>query len=151
MLDINLLRTNPDIVRENMKKKFQEHKLNLVDEVIEMDKAYRAAIQQADALRNQIKVTSKEIGGLMGKAKKGDEAAAAAAEAAKEKVAACKAELEGLAAKEDELQAEIRKRMLVIPNIIDPTVPIGKDDSENVEVQRYGEPVVPDFEVPYHV
>ena len=151
MLDINLLRTNPDIVRENIRKKFQDAKLPLVDEVIEMDKAYRAAIQQADALRNQIKVVSKEIGGLMGKAKKGDEEAAVVAEAAKEKVAACKAELEGLAAKEDELQAEIRKRMLVIPNIIDPSVPIGKDDSENVEVQRYGEPVVPDFEVPYHV
>ncbi len=151
MLDINLLRTNPDIVRENMKKKFQDHKLPLVDEVIEMDKAYRAAIQQADSLRNQIKVISKEIGGLMGKAKKGDAEAAAAAEAAKDKVAACKAELEGLAAKEDDLQKEIRQRMLVIPNIIDPSVPIGRDDSENVEVQRYGEPVTPDFEVPYHV
>ena len=151
MLDINLLRTNPDVVRENIRKKFQDAKLPLVDEVIAMDKEYRAAIQQADALRNQIKVVSKEIGALMGKAKKGEEGAAEAAEAAKEKVAACKAELEGLAAKEDELQAEIRKRMLVIPNIIDPTVPIGKDDSENVEVQRYGEPVVPDFEVPYHV
>ena len=151
MLDINLLRTNPDIVRENMKKKFQDHKLPLVDEVIEMDKAYRAAIQQADSLRNQIKVISKEIGGLMGKAKKGDAEAAAAAEAAKDKVAACKAELEGLAQKEDDLQKEIRQRMLVIPNIIDPTVPIGRDDSENVEVQRYGEPVTPDFEVPYHV
>ncbi len=151
MLDINLLRTNPDVVRENMKKKFQEHKLPLVDEVIEMDKAYRAAIQQADSLRNQIKVISKEIGGLMGKAKKGDVEAAAAAEAAKDKVAACKAELEGLAAKEDDLQKEIRQRMLVIPNIIDPSVPIGRDDSENVEVQRYGEPVTPDFEVPYHV
>ena len=151
MLDINLLRTNPDVVRENIKKTFQDAKLPLVDEVIEMDKAYRAAIQQADSLRNQIKVISKEIGGLMGKAKKGDAEAAAAAEAAKEKVAACKAELEGLAAKEDELQAEIRKRMLVIPTIIDPSVPIGKDDSENVEVKRYGEPVTPDFEVPYHV
>ena len=151
MLDINLLRTNPDVVRENIRKKFQDAKLPLVDEVIAMDKEYRAAIQQADALRNQIKVVSKEIGALMGKAKKGEEGAAEAAEAAKEKVAACKAELEGLAAKEDELQAEIRKRMLVIPNIIDPTVPIGKDDSENVEVQRYGEPVVPDFEVLYHV
>ncbi len=151
MIDINLLRTNPDVVRENIRKKFQDAKLPMVDEVIKMDKEYRAAIKQADTLRNQIKVISKEIGGLMGKAKKGDTEAVAAAEAAKEKVAACKAELEGLAAKEDELQAEIRKRMLVIPNIIDPTVPIGKDDSENVEVQRYGEPVVPDFEVPYHV
>ncbi|MBR3764941.1 MAG: serine--tRNA ligase, partial [Clostridia bacterium] len=151
MLDINLLRTNPDVVRENIRRKFQEHKLPLVDEVIQMDKEYRAAIQQADNLRNQIKVISKQIGGLMGKAKKGDAEAAQQAEEAKAQVAACKDELEGLAAKEDELQAAIRQRMLVIPNIIDPSVPIGKDDSENVEVQRYGEPVTPDFEVPYHV
>ncbi len=157
MLDINLLRTNPELVKENIRKKFQDHKLPMVDEVIAMDVEYRAAIQKADSLRNQINVTSKQIGMLMGKAKKGggspaDNAAAAAqAEAAKAQVAAFKAELEGLAQKEEELQAEIRKRMLVIPNIIDPSVPVGKDDSENVEVQRYGEPVVPDFEVPYHV
>ena len=151
MLDINLLRTNPDVVRENIRRKFQDHKLPLVDEVIQMDKEYRAAIQQADSLRNQIKVISKQIGGLMGRAKKGDEEAAAQAEAAKAQVAACKDELEGLAAKEDELQSAIRQRMLVIPNIIDPTVPVGRDDSENVEVQRYGEPFTPDFEVPYHV
>ncbi len=151
MLDINLLRTNPDVVRENIRRKFQEAKLPLVDEVIELDKEYRAALQQADALRNQIKVISKQIGGLMGKAKKGDTEAAEAAEAAKAQVAACKEQLEGLAAREDELQAEIRRRMLVIPNIIDPSVPLGRDDSENVEVQRYGEPVTPDFPVPYHV
>ncbi len=151
MLDINLLRTNPELVKENIRKKFQDHKLPMVDEVIAMDKEYRAAIQQADNLRNQINVTSKQIGGLMGKAKKGDAEAAAQAEAAKAQVAQFKADLEGLAAKEEELQGEIRKRMLVIPNIIDPSVPVGKDDSENVEVQRYGEPVAPDFEVPYHV
>ncbi len=151
MLDINLLRTNPELVKENIRKKFQDHKLPLVDEIIAMDVEYRAAIQKADTLRNQVNVTSKQIGMLMGKAKKGDAEAAAQAEETKAQVAAFKAELEGLAKKEEELQGEIRKRMLVIPNIIDPTVPVGKDDSENVEVQRYGEPVVPDFEVPYHV
>ncbi len=151
MLDINLLRTNPELVKENIRKKFQDAKLPLVDEVIAMDIEYRAAIQQADGLRNQINVTSKQIGMLMGKAKKGDAEAAAAAEAAKAQVAQFKADLEGIAQKEEELQSEIRKRMLVIPNIIDPSVPVGKDDSENVEVERFGEPVVPDFEVPYHV
>jgi seryl-tRNA synthetase len=145
MLDINLLRTNPELVKENIRKKFQDEKLVMVDEVVEMDKEYRAAIQQADTLRNQIKVASKQIGMLMGKGQKEE------AEKAKEQVAVYKADLEGLAAKEDELQAEIRKRMLVIPNIIDPSVPIGKDDSQNVEIERFGEPVVPDFEIPYHV
>ena len=145
MLDINLLRTNPELVKENIRKKFQDEKLVMVDEVVEMDKEYRAAIQQADTLRNQIKVASKQIGMLMGKVQKEE------AEKAKEQVAVYKADLEGLAAKEDELQAEIRKRMLVIPNIIDPSVPIGKDDSQNVEIERFGEPVVPDFEIPYHV
>ena len=144
MLDINLLRTNPELVKENIRKKFQDEKLVMVDEVVEMDKEYRAAIQQADTLRNQIKVASKQIGMLMGKGQKEE------AEKAKEQVAVYKADLEGLAAKEDELQAEIRKRMLVIPNIIDPSVPIGKDDSQNVEIERFGEPVVPDFEIPYH-
>ena len=145
MLDINLLRTNPELVKENIRKKFQDEKLVMVDEVVEMDKEYRAAIQQADTLRNQIKVASKQIGMLMGKGQKEE------AEKAKEQVAVYKADLEGLAAKEDELQAEIRKRMLVIPNIIDPSVPIGPDDSHNVEVQRFGDPVVPDFEIPHHV
>ena len=135
MLDINLLRTNPELVKENIRKKFQDEKLVMVDEVVEMDKEYRAAIQQADTLRNQIKVASKQIGMLMGKGQKEE------AEKAKEQVAVYKADLEGLAAKEDELQAEIRKRMLVIPNIIDPSVPIGKDDSQNVEIERFGEPV----------
>lgn len=120
MLDINLLRTNPELVKENIRKKFQDEKLVMVDEVVEMDKEYRAVIQQADTLRNQIKVASKQIGMLMGKGQKEE------AEKAKEQVAVYKADLEGLAAKEDELQAEIRKRMLVIPNIIDPSVPIGR-------------------------
>ena len=145
MLDMNLIRKNPELVKENIRKKFQDQKLVLVDEVLELDEAYRKAIQQADSLRNQIKTTSKQIGALMGKGLKDE------AEAAKAQVAAIKAELAELEVKEDEYQKEIRQRMLVIPNIIDDSVPIGKDDSENVEVQRYGEPVVPDFEVPYHV
>ena len=145
MIDINLIRTNPELVKENIRKKFQDQKLVLVDEVAELDVAYRKAIQQADALRSQIKTVSKQIGALMGKGLKDE------AEAAKTQVAQIKADLAGLEQKEEEYQQEIRKRMLVIPNIIDPTVPIGKDDSENVEVERFGEPVVPDFEVPYHV
>ena len=145
MIDINLIRTNPELVKENIRKKFQDQKLVLVDEVAELDVAYRKAIQQADALRSQIKTVSKQIGALMGKGLKDE------AEAAKAQVAQIKADLAGLEQKEEEYQQEIRKRMLVIPNIIDPTVPIGKDDSENVEVERFGEPVVPDFEVPYHV
>ena len=145
MLDINLLRTNPDLVRENIKKKFQDQKLVLVDEVIELDKENRACMQQADALRNQRKVISKQIGGLMAKGQKDE------AEAKKAEVAAIADQLASLEQKEEELAAEIRKRMLVIPNIIDDSVPIGKDDSQNVEIQRFGEPVVPDFEIPYHV
>ena len=145
MIDINLIRTNPELVKENIRKKFQEQKLPLVDEVMELDVLNRKAIQQADTLRGQIKTVSKQIGALMGKGQKEE------AEAAKAQVAQIKAELAGLEQKEEEYQQEIRKRMLVIPNIIDPSVPIGKDDSENVEVERFGEPVVPDFEVPYHV
>ena len=145
MLDINLLRTDPEKVRENIRKKFQDQKLPMVDEVIQFDKDYRNAQQQADALRNQRKQKSKMIGGLMAKGRTEE------AEQLKAEVAALAEELEALEQKEEELKAEIRKRMLVIPNIIDDSVPIGKDDSENVELQRYGEPVVPDFEVPYHV
>ncbi len=145
MLDINLLRNDPELVKENIRKKFQDQKLPMVDEVIAMDRAYREAQQKADALRNQRKTGSKKIGGLMAKGLKDE------AEKIKAEVAAMADELAALEAKEEELKAEIRKRMLVIPNIIDPSVPIGKDDSENVEIQRYGEPVVPDFEVPYHV
>ena len=145
MLDINLLRTDPEKVRENIRKKFQDQKLPMVDEVIQFDRDYRAAQQQADGLRNQRKQKSKMIGGLMGKGQKEE------AEKMKAEVAALGDELEALEKKEEELKAEIRKRMLVIPNIIDDSVPIGRDDSENVEIQRFGEPVVPDFEVPYHV
>ena len=145
MLDIKLLRTEPDIVRENIKKKFQDDKLPLVDEVIELDKEYREAKQKAEGLRNKRNVVSKEIGMLMGQGKK-DEAMAK-----KTEVTDMAAELEALSVKETELEEEIRKRMLVIPNIIDPSVPIGKDDSENVENEKFGEPFVPDFEIPYHV
>ncbi len=145
MLDIKLLRNEPDIVRENIKKKFQDEKLPLVDEVIGLDKEYREAKQKAEGLRNRRNVISKEIGMLMGQGKK-DEAMAK-----KTEVTDMAAELEALSVKETELEEEIRKRMLVIPNIIDPTVPIGKDDSENVEIERFGEPAVPDFEIPYHV
>ena len=132
-------------VRENIRKKFQDEKLPMVDEVISMDKEYREAIQQGDNLRNKRKVLSKEIGGLLGKGQKEE------AEKVKAQVAEMAEELAALEVKEEELKAEIRKRMLVIPNIIDDSVPIGKDDSENVEIQRYGEPVVPEWEVPYHV
>ena len=145
MLDINLLRTDPEKVRENIRKKFQDQKLPMVDEVIQFDRDYRAAQQQADALRNQRKQKSKMIGGMIAKGKTEE------AEALKAEVAALAEELEALEQKEEELKAEIRKRMLVIPNIIDDSVPIGRDDSENVEIQRYGEPVVPEWEVPYHV
>ena len=130
MLDINLLRTDPDKVRENIKKKFQDQKLPLVDEVIAMDREFRDAIQQGDSLRNKRKTLSKQIGGLLAKGEKEE------AEKVKAEVAAMADELEALEKKEDELKAEIRQRMLVIPNIIDDSVPIGKDESENVEIQR---------------
>ena len=145
MIDINLIRTNPDLVRENIKKKFQDAKLPLVDEVIELDKQNREAIQRADYLRSQRNKISKMIGGLMAKGQKEE------AEAAKQQVKDMQDELAALEVKEEELAAEVKKRMMVIPNIIDASVPIGKDDSENVENERFGEPVVPDFEVPYHV
>lgn len=145
MLDINLLRTNPDLVRENIKKKFQDAKLPLVDEVIELDKANRAAIQRADFLRSQRNKISKSIGGMMAKGQREE------AEAAKQQVKDMQDELAELEQKEAEYAAQIRERMLVIPQIIDDSVPIGKDDSENVENERFGEPVVPDFEIPYHV
>ena len=145
MLDINLLRNDPEKVRENIRKKFQDQKLPMVDEVIRFDREYRDAQQQADALRNKRKTVSKQIGALMGKGQKEE------AEKLKAEVAAMAEELAALEVKEEELKAEIRKRMLVIPNIIDPSVPIGKDDSENVEIERFGEPVVPEWEIPYHV
>ena len=145
MLDINLIRNDPEKVRENIRKKYQDHKLPMVDEVITLDREYREAIQQADGLRSRRKTMSKQIGGLLGKGLKEE------AEKVKAEVAAMADELEALEKKEDELKGEIRKRMLVIPNIIDDSVPIGKDDSENVEIQRYGEPAVPEWEIPYHV
>ena len=145
MIDINLIRTNPDLVRENIKKKFQDAKLPLVDEVIELDRQNREAIQRGDNLRSQRNKISKQIGGLMAKGQKDE------AESCKKQVQAINEELLELEKKEEELGAEVKKRMMVIPNIIDPSVPIGRDDSENVENERFGEPVVPDFEVPYHV
>ena len=145
MIDIRLIRTNPELVKENIKKKFQEQKLVLVDEVLDLDAQLRAAASEADALRNQRNVSSKQIGALMAQGKKEE------AEEAKKLVASIGPKLEELQVKEAELQTEVRKRMLVIPNIIDDSVPIGHDDSENVEVERFGDPVVPDFEVPYHV
>ena len=145
MLDIKFLRTNPDVVKENIKKKFQDEKLPLVDKVIELDAEYRAAKGRGDELRALRNSVSKEIGGLMAQGKRDE------AEVVKQKVKDMADELAALQVKEGELEAEIRKIMLIIPNIIDDSVPIGKDDSENVEIQKYGEPVTPDFEVPYHV
>ena len=145
MLDIKLLRTNPDLVKENIKKKFQDQKLVLVDEVVEKDKQYRDAKTRCDELRGQRNSISKQIGGLMAKGQKEE------AERTKAQVAAINRELEELESLEEKLEGEIRERMLVIPNLIDPSVPIGRDDSENVEIERFGEPAVPDFEVPYHV
>lgn len=145
MLDIKLLRTNPELVKENIKKKFQDEKLVLVDEVIEKDIEFRAAKTKCDELRAKRNSMSKQIGGLIGKGLKEE------AEQVKAEVKQIGAELEELEKKETVLQEEIRERMLVIPNIIDDSVPIGKDDSENVEIEKFGEPFVPDFEVPYHV
>ena len=145
MIDMKLIRTNPELVKENICKKFQDEKLPLVDEVLDLDKQFRETKMTCDDLRNQRKTISKKIGALMGQGKKDE------AESVKQEVAAIGAKLDELEQKETELEAEIRKRMLVIPNIIDESVPIGKDDSENVEVERFGEPVVPDFPIPYHV
>ena len=145
MIDIKLLRTNPDIVRENIKKKFQDDKLPMVDEVIALDKEYREAKQRAEYLRSQRNSISKQIGMLMGQGKKEE------AEATKAQVTAMAQELEELSNKEAELSEKIDTIMRVIPNIIDPSVPIGKDDSENVEIEKFGEPVTPPYEIPYHV
>ena len=144
MLDIKFLRTNPDIVKQNIKNKFQENKLPLVDEVIELDAASRAAQQEADNLRSERNRLSKQIGALYGQGKKEE------AEAAKATVNAQAQRLAELEKLEEEYAEKINKIMMVIPNIIDPSVPIGKDDSENVELQKFGEPVTPDFEIPYH-
>ena len=144
MIDIKFLRENPVAVKENIKKKFQDSKLSLVDEVIELDKESRQTQQEADDLRASRNKISKEIGGLMKDGKKEE------AEAKKAEVAAGAKRLAELEEKETELQEKITKIMMLIPNIIDPSVPIGKDDTENVEITKYGEPVVPDFEIPYH-
>ena len=144
MLDIKFVRENPEIVKQNIRNKFQDQKLGLVDEVIELDAQKRAAQQEADNLRAERNKLSKQIGALMGQGKKEE------AEEVKKQVAAEADRLAELSEKEKELDEKILKDMMTIPNIIDPSVPIGKDDSENVEVQRYGEPVVPDFEIPYH-
>ncbi len=144
MLDIKFLRENPDVVKENIKNKFQDRKLPLVDEVIALDKESRATQQEADELRANRKKISKNIGGLMAQGKKEE------AEALKAEVAKGAERLAELEKREDELGKKIREIMMTIPNIIDPSVPIGKDDSENVEIEKFGEPVVPDFEIPYH-
>ena len=144
MLDIKFLRENPDIVKQNIKNKFQDSKLPMVDEVIELDAKKRDCQQEADSLRANRNKISKQIGALMAQGKKEE------AEEVKKEVAASAARLSELEEQEKELDEKILKIMMVIPNIIDPSVPIGKDDSENVEVTKYGEPVVPDFEIPYH-
>ena len=144
MIDIKFLRENPDVVKQNIKNKFQDDKLPLVDEVIELDKQARAAQQEADALRANKNSIAKQIGALMAQGKKDE------AEEIKKQVAETSARLKELEAIEPELKEKVKKIMMIIPNIIDPSVPIGKDDSENVEVQKYGDPVVPDFEIPYH-
>ena len=144
MLDIKFVRENPELVKEHIKKKFQDSKLLLVDEVIALDAEYRAAITEGDGLRAQRNKLSKSIGALMAQGKKDE------AEAVKKQVTEQADRLKELEMREAELQEEVRQRMLVIPNMLDPSVPIGRDDSENVEVQRFGEPVVPDFEIPYH-
>ncbi|MBQ9388473.1 MAG: serine--tRNA ligase [Lachnospiraceae bacterium] len=144
MLDIKFLRENPDVVKENIRKKFQDEKLVLVDEVIALDRENRDIKQEVEALRADRNKASKQIGMLMGQGKKEE------AEQVKKQVSESGARIDALTAREKEVEDEILKKMLVIPNIIDPSVPVGKDDSENVEVERFGEPVVPDFEIPYH-
>ena len=144
MIDLKFLRENPEVVKQNIRNKFQDQKLPLVDEVIELDAQARATQQEVDTLRANRKTLSKQIGALMGQGKKEE------AEAVKAQVNNDAARLEELEKKHVELQEKVKNIMMIIPNIIDPSVPIGKDDSENVEVQKYGEPVVPDYEIPYH-
>lgn len=144
MLDIKFVRENPDLVKENMKKKFQDAKIPLVNEVLQEDKELRQTQQHADDLRGQRKTISKQIGALMGQGKKEE------VEEVKQKVASIAQELEALEEKEDKLRESVKQKMMMIPNMIDESVPIGKDDSENVELEKFGEPVVPDFEIPYH-
>ena len=144
MLDIKFVRENPEIVKQNIRNKFQDNKLELVDKVIELDKENREIKQEVEALRAERNKTSKQIGALMAQGKRDE------AEEVKKQVAASGARIDELSAREKEVEEELLKNMMVIPNIIDPSVPIGKDDSENVEIEKFGEPVVPDFEVPYH-
>ncbi|NLD35114.1 MAG: serine--tRNA ligase [Clostridiales bacterium] len=145
MIDINLIRNNPDLVRENIKKKYQDHKLPLVDEVLELDRLNREAIGRADWLRSQRNSISKQIGAMMKQGQKQE------AEAAKQQVKDMQDELLQLEQKEDEYAQQIREKMMLIPQIIDGSVPLGKSDQENVEIERYGEPVVPQWDIPYHV
>jgi len=145
MIDIKLIRTEPELVKENMRKKFQHEKLGVVDEVLELDRRYRETKTRCDELRSQRNSISKGIGALMAKGLRDE------AEKNKAKVVEINNELEELANLEAKLENEIREKMLVIPNIIDDSVPIGRDDSENVETERHGEAVVPDFEIPYHI
>lgn len=144
MLDIKFVRENPDVVRTNIKNKFQDEKLPLVDEVLELDKRNRAIKQEVEELRAKRNKASKQIGALMGQGKRDE------AEAVKAEIAADADRINTLSEEEKRVEADLKAKMMVIPNIIDPSVPIGKDDSENVEVERFGEPVVPDFEIPYH-
>ena len=144
MLDIKFVRENPEIVKQNIRNKFQDSKLELVDKVLELDKENREIKQEVEALRAERNKISKQIGALMGQGKKDE------AEEVKKQVAASGERIEELSKREKEVEEELLKDMMVIPNIIDPSVPIGKDDSENVEIEKFGEPVVPDFEVPYH-
>ena len=144
MLDLKFVRENPEIVKQNIRNKFQDSKLGLVDEVIELDAKSRAVKAEADSLRADRNKISKQIGAMMAQGKKEE------AEALKKQVTADSERLAALEEQERMLDEQIKKIMMTIPNIIDPSVPIGKDDSENVEVERYGEPVVPDFEIPYH-
>lgn len=144
MLDIKFVRNNPEEVKQNIRNKFQDSKLPLVDEVLELDKRNREIKQEVEALRAEKNKISKQIGALMGQGKKEE------AEAVKKQIAENADRIETLSAEEKEVEENIKQKMMIIPNIIDPSVPIGKDDSENVEIERYGEPVVPDFEIPYH-
>ena len=150
MLDIRFIRENPEAVRENIRKKFQEDKLPLVDQVLALDQENRDTIQEAQNLRTQRNTLSKQVGVLMGQAKK-DPSKLSEAEELKNRVKADADRLAQLEAREDELAKEIHHILLLIPQIIDPSVPIGPDDSANVEVERFGEPVVPDYPIPYHV
>ena len=144
MLDLKFVRENPDIVKQNIRNKFQDNKLPLVDEVIALDKENRSIKQEVEALRAERNKLSKQIGALMGQGKKEE------AEAVKAQISESASRVDELSAREKDVEEQIKKRMMTIPNIIDPSVPIGKDDSENVEIQKFGDPVVPDFEIPYH-